>query len=75
MQDFGFSSAHFQKVEAGKKAVALYTAYRIAKALSVKIVAMHLKTWVITGSIWKVCIVVLCINVRYVQRNSNGREV
>lgn len=32
MQKFGFSSQHFQKVESGKKAVSLYTAFRIAKA-------------------------------------------
>ena len=33
MQDFGFSPQHFQKIEKGKKAVGLYTAYRISKAL------------------------------------------
>jgi hypothetical protein len=37
MQDHGFSSAHFQKIEAGKKAINLYTAYRIALALKTKL--------------------------------------
>ena len=35
MQDFGFSAQHFQKIEKGLKAVNLYTAHRIAKALNV----------------------------------------
>ena len=32
MQAHGFSAQHFQKIESGKKAVNLYTAYRIANA-------------------------------------------
>lgn len=35
MQEYGFSTAHFQKIESGKKAVNLYTAARIAKAFKV----------------------------------------
>lgn len=35
--EFGFSAAHFQKLETGQKAVSLYTAHRIAKALGVKV--------------------------------------
>lgn len=33
MQEHGFSAQHFQKIEAGKKAINLYTAVRIAQAL------------------------------------------
>ena len=34
MQEHDFSAQHFQKIEAGKKAVNLYTVVRIAKALN-----------------------------------------
>ncbi len=37
MQDYGFSSQHFQKVESGKKAVSLYTARRIADAFKISL--------------------------------------
>ena len=37
MGEFGFSPQHFQKIEAGKKAVNLYTAYRIARTFRVKL--------------------------------------
>jgi transcriptional regulator with XRE-family HTH domain len=35
MQEYGFSAQHFQKVEAGKKAVNLFTANRIANAFNI----------------------------------------
>jgi len=37
MQSHDFSPQHFQKIEAGKKAVGLYTAYRIAKAFHISL--------------------------------------
>jgi transcriptional regulator with XRE-family HTH domain len=37
MQNYGFSAQHFQKIEAGKKAVNLYTVYRICKAFKIKL--------------------------------------
>jgi len=37
MQDYGFSSQHFQKVESGKKAVNLYTAHRIADSFKISL--------------------------------------
>lgn len=37
MQEYGFSPAHFQKIESGKKSVNFYTLYRIAKALKIKL--------------------------------------
>lgn len=35
MQEHDFSAQHFQKIEAGKKAVNFYTIYRITRALGV----------------------------------------
>jgi len=40
MQNFDFSSQHFQKIESGKKAIGLYTAYRIAKAFKIPLSKM-----------------------------------
>ncbi len=40
MQEHGFSAQHFQKIEAGKKAVNLYTVVRIAKALDYSLPAL-----------------------------------
>jgi DNA-binding XRE family transcriptional regulator len=37
MQNHGFSAQHFQKIESGKKAVNLYTAYRICKAFKMNL--------------------------------------
>jgi DNA-binding XRE family transcriptional regulator len=37
MQSHGFSAQHFQKIESGKKAVNLYTAYRICKAFKMSL--------------------------------------
>ena len=37
MQEYGFSAQHFQKVEAGKKAINFYTVYRIAEAFKINI--------------------------------------
>lgn len=40
MSDHGFSPAHFQKIESGKKAISLFTAQRIAKAFAVSLQAL-----------------------------------
>ena len=37
MQDFGFSTQHYQKIEKGKKAVSFYTVYRIARAFGINL--------------------------------------
>ncbi|MBI4412672.1 MAG: helix-turn-helix transcriptional regulator [Deltaproteobacteria bacterium] len=37
MQEYGFSPAHFQKIESGRKSVNFYTLYRLAKAFKVKL--------------------------------------
>ena len=37
MQEYGFATAHIQRIESGKKAISLFTAYRIAQAFGTKI--------------------------------------